>query len=135
MKYCSNCGVSLTGSAASFCSECGKRVSKKVEKKARAAQKPPKKRSLFAPRTEESNCEESEENIHESEEIQTEAQVDVRSVGLQDVNYDGYYNDVLPEDEGYIKEKIEPELIKRIALIVGVMLLVVILSVLLMRVL
>ena len=129
MKYCSFCGAPLMGSAVSFCSECGKRVQKKARRNVISI------KGLFAPRSEKSNHEKPEKNLHELKEIRPDTQEDSPSVDPRDVNYDGYYNDVLPEDEGYIRERIEPELIKRIALVVGGMLLVVILSVLIMNVL
>jgi len=135
MKFCSFCGAPLAGSAVSFCSECGKRVQKKAERKAPSIRNLRIKGKLFATRLDKPNYEEADDSIYKSEEIPADTQETAPPIDPQDVNYDGYYNDVLPEDEGYIRERIEPELIKRIAFVIGGMLLVVILSVLIINVL
>lgn len=43
----------------------------------------------------------------------------------QNENYDGYYDDVLPEDEGRYSEGIDRGLVKKIVLIIGMVLLIV----------
>ena len=52
-----------------------------------------------------------------------------------DVNYDGYYNDVKPIDAGHHGDRMDPELIKKIILLVvgalGVILLAIVLMTLL----
>ena len=50
-------------------------------------------------------------------------------------DYDGYYDDIESEDNGYIKEKIDPELVKRIAIIAGVTIVIIILAILVMNLL
>lgn len=35
-----------------------------------------------------------------------------------DINYDGYYNDVQPVDAGQLGERMDPELVKRIVLLI-----------------
>ena len=52
-----------------------------------------------------------------------------------DVNYDGYYDDVQPIDAGQLGERMDPELIKRIILLVVGALGVIILATVLMSVL
>jgi len=52
-----------------------------------------------------------------------------------DVNYDGYYDDVLPVDAGQQGERMDPELIKRIVLLIVGALGVIILAAVLMSVL
>ena len=52
-----------------------------------------------------------------------------------DMNYDGYYDDVLTDDDGRTKEKLDPELIKRIALIAVGAVVLVVLSIIIMAVL
>lgn len=52
-----------------------------------------------------------------------------------DENYDGYYDNVPTADNGQTKEPLDPELIKRIALIAGGAVVMVILSIIIMYVL
>jgi len=52
-----------------------------------------------------------------------------------DMNYDGYYDDVLTDDDGRTKEKLDPELIKRIGLIAVGAVVLVVLSIIIMAVL
>lgn len=52
-----------------------------------------------------------------------------------DENYDGYYDDVPTIDDGQTKEKLEPELIKRIVLVAVGAIVMIILSVVIMYVL
>lgn len=46
------------------------------------------------------------------------------SLGQED-DYDGYYDDILPADEGRFSEGIERGLVKKIVLIIGMVLLIV----------
>lgn len=52
-----------------------------------------------------------------------------------DVNYDGYYNDIQPIDAGARGERMDPELIKRIGLVILCAVGAIILSVALMMLL
>ena len=47
----------------------------------------------------------------------------------KDDGYDGYYDDVLPLDYGKLNEGMNLELVKRMSIVIGVMLLIVILCV------
>jgi len=187
MKYCFNCGAPLVGSAASFCSECGKAMplqkevphepiqgSTPVVAKNEHSTSPqtqtevmpqpedingavslqPSDDSAEAPTPDEFGAQTSipeDENGFASEsgeqtdvkdefsedtteESDAEQQPDT-SINPQDDGYDGYYNDIMPEDEGYIKERLEPELIKRIAFVIAGVIVVVLLSVLIMNLL
>ena len=109
MKYCPYCGTQATVGA-SFCMECGKslkEVCPRVEETSAEAKKASRR---FKPKKQVADIspEESAE-----EELKTEPQ--------PGDGYDGYYDDVRPLDEGEEREKIDTELIKKIAvLIVGV---------------
>ena len=52
-----------------------------------------------------------------------------------DVNYDGYYDDIKPVDAGVRGEGVDPELVKRIALIILGAIVVITLSIILMMLL
>jgi uncharacterized membrane protein YvbJ len=53
----------------------------------------------------------------------------------RDEGYDGYYDDVLPVDNGHIRSRRAPELIKRIALITVGAIIIIALSIALMYIL
>ncbi len=105
MKYCPYCGADLINSTVSFCAECGESLKEPPAprpKKEKKSKKPKKIKKV--PR---------EEFI---EEIQTESEEP-----LQD-DYDGYYDDVRPADSSVIRQTVDKELIKKVAmLIVGVL--------------
>lgn len=117
MKYCPYCGADLIEGAVSFCTECGKelppakRESKQSEsgKKKAPKKKPDKKKSKKAPVTTESE--------------------------IIDDGYDGYYNDVLPSDEGRRREGIDKELVKKISILLVCLFAIIAMCVVLMYVL
>ena len=89
MKFCPHCGASLPGGAASFCPECGKPLPARNAAGARERKKrQPQQKPLRRP------------------------------VNPMDVNYDGYYNDIQPIDAGARGEGMDPELVKRIGLVI-----------------
>mgnify|MGYP003196172656 CR=1 FL=1 len=90
MKFCPYCGASLVGGAASFCAECGKQI---PVHGAKSTSMPPlrKHRSIGAEKRQ----------------------------GSMDINYDGYYNDVKPIDAGQQRDRLDPELIKKVILLVA----------------
>ena len=98
MKYCPYCGAVLVNGAVSFCAECGKAL----------------------PETE------KKEEIHEPPnppKQKTESLGARRPVPKDD--YDGYYDDILPIDEGRFSEGIDRMMIKKILFIIGMVLLIV----------
>ena len=52
-----------------------------------------------------------------------------------DEDYDGYYEDIMPADNGHTRDRLDPELIKRAVLIAAGAFVIIILSVFLMYVL
>jgi uncharacterized Zn finger protein (UPF0148 family) len=124
MKFCPFCGAFLVGGTASFCPECGKAVTSLARtglaEKRQNKKHTKKKQSLFRatppPVKPKSNKQ--------------------RTRGTADENYDGYYDDVPVSDNGQrAADKFEPELVKRIALVAGGALVIVILCVLAMSLL
>lgn len=112
MKFCPYCGVSLPGNAASFCPECGKPLPNKKAVSTRQQRKLP-----------------SHPRPHQKPRPRT------KPVNPMDINYDGYYDDIQPVDAGIRREGVDPELVKRIILVilgaVGVIVLAIILMMLL----
>lgn len=123
MKYCPFCGEAFTGDGTSFCSECGKaavmparpqRAPQTQNKKRQAKNGPPPVRPGPGKRN--------------GQEISRR-----RRRNPMDEGYDGYYDDVPTSDSGRQPgERFEPELAKRIILVAGGFLAVVILSVVIM---
>ena len=107
MKYCPYCGASLAGGAAPFCAECGESLrfsGKKPTKEKKTGNKRAGKG--FPPEPEPPDP--------------------------RDEDYDGYYDDVLPSDDGHTRDRLDPEIVKRAVLIAAGTLVIVVLSVILM---
>ena len=117
MKYCPFCGADLIEGAVSFCTECGKELppakpeAKQSEsgKKMSSKKKTGKKKNKKVPVT-----------------IEPEI--------IED-GYDGYYNDVLPLDDGRRREGVDKELIKKIAILLVCLFAIIAVCVVLMYVL
>lgn len=160
MKYCPFCGATLLGGAASFCPECGKPIPEAVltqpdelmdnieriipwtgdpaespvpateesmprsngsrsdSKKQQGSTKKKKLKPKSAPKKKKKRKPTAAERFNKSE--------------IVDENYDGYYNDVRPVDNGHEKEKMDPELIKKIFMVAGGAALVIMLAIVMM---
>lgn len=121
MKFCPYCGAELE-IAASFCPECGKRlsgVSKRVRKKSG--------RNAKVPHTPPNHVEPEEETVPMREVSPGETESEDEEMETEDHEdpYDGYYDDVLPPDVDRGREGPDMELIRRISLVVGGVLLVI----------
>lgn len=94
MKFCPYCGAELIEGAVSFCSECGEKLvaPPQTEKKTKKNPKP------------------SNVPIVEPEPETTEHEDDA-------LGYDGYYDDVLPEDDTEVRQGLDKKLVKNIALL------------------
>lgn len=117
MKYCPYCGASIAGGAASFCSECGKKIPAKPEMNARMStmQKPLRRRPTPPHRKTHTK---PGSRPHPSN----------RKQDPMDINYDGYYDDVQPIDAGQQSDRMDPEMIKQVALLLCGAVLVIILA-------
>lgn len=119
MKYCPYCGADLIEDAVSFCAECGKQLPAGQMQKEKSKEKPEiKKASKKKKKT-------SIKKAESSTEDET----------VVDDGYDGYYDDIRPIDEGHEREGVDKELIKKIAIIIGVLFVVIAACVALMYVL
>jgi hypothetical protein len=149
MKYCPYCGTVLVDGAVSFCMECGKElpVSEKKEqipeksnqseqqgKSEREIQheKKSSRRQKREPLYEEKGKERKMDRASEKIELleppkrpkqQPESSAVTSSIPKDD--YDGYYDDILPADEGRFSEGIDRGLVKKIVLIIVMVLLIV----------
>lgn len=154
MKYCPYCGTVLIDGAVSFCAECGKKlpVSGKTEetleksnqseqqekskpqqqlhheKKSRRTQKGKMLHGETVKERKEDKAD--EEPIKPSEapkrlKQQPEPPVETSADFIPEDDYDGYYDDILPADEGRFSEGIDRGLINKVVLIIGMVLLIV----------
>lgn len=126
MKFCPYCGAPLVGSAVSFCTECGNPLpgQKDTGRQARRpGRKPAEKR--VRPRRKKAQ----EKPTPHSQPAQQPSAGQRRK---KDESYDGYYDDVRPVDAGQEKERMDPQLVKRIVLLVSGAVALIILSAVLM---
>ena len=108
MKYCPHCGAALPDSAVSFCPECGKSMPESTSgatmpdkpAKEKKSRKNAKKKKVTPPRR--SKTEPPPED-----------------------DYDGYYNDRLPIDEGHRRDGMEKNIIKKVVALVLCLLVVI----------
>lgn len=162
MKYCPYCGAALLGSAVSFCAECGKSIPKKSptqaeepggrqepplpkldsqwEETAAANKEPPypgekPKTGLIGKlfRNGRKDKPRKQKNISKKEKHRKDPpSEDDTPPDPQDEGYDGYYDDVSPLDNGHEKERMDPELVKKIIMVAGGAALIIILSIVVM---
>ena len=140
MKYCPYCGAALADGAASFCMECGKKIPETggaARETEQAPQLPrqPKKSSANARKKKGRSGRTSARGTHLKEDAlrsRTPKDTLASPVVEHDDGYDGYYDDVLPPDLGRTREGVDKTLVKRIGLLVGIVLLVVVLCVLML---
>ena len=150
MKYCPYCGTILVDGAVSFCAECGKAlpVSKKKEeipeKSNQAEQRGKSKPQQDIQHEKKSRRRQKREPLSEKgvKEVDMSGKKKVRQPeplqrpkqqsespaftnSIPEDDYDGYYDDVLPIDEGRFNEGLDKGLIKKILYIIITVLLVV----------
>lgn len=119
MKYCPYCGADLIEEAFSFCAECGKQLPAGKAQKEKPKEKPEIKKA----------SKKKKKKPIKKAESSTEDETVV------DDGYDGYYDDIRPIDEGHERQGVDKELIKKIAIIIGVLFVVIAACVALMYVL
>lgn len=162
MKYCPYCGAALLGSAVSFCSECGKSIPKTPQTQteepadnqepllpkldgqweetaaANEEPQPPGEKSKTGligklSRNGRKDKPRKQKNISKKEKPRKgQSPEDDAPPDPQDDGYDGYYDDVRPLDNGHEKERMDPELVKKIIMVAGGAALIIILSIVVM---
>jgi uncharacterized Zn finger protein (UPF0148 family) len=146
MNYCPTCGASLLGGTVNFCSDCGDNLSLdtktpkqsrevphtesernpseitvKSKRKTKQFKQRPVKKSAKKPQNSKSNL--------PTEPIESSGD---KTLEQNDDGYDGYYDDIKPLDDGCIRDRSDPELVKRIVMIAAGAFAIVILSVVMM---
>lgn len=106
MRFCPYCGAPLVGSAASFCSECGKQLPRKTSKLGQDERKQAAARKGSAKRAKKGKG---------TRPLRDNASRPKKAAKRKaDDNYDGYYNDIQPVDADIMQDRLDPDLIKRI---------------------
>ena len=120
MKYCPYCGTELVNGAASFCTECGKSLQESTEKVVPRKEKKTPQIDEKKPRPKKKRTAKTKngfgirpDDVLSHKEIQ------------EDFGYDGYYDDIVPSDIDREREGIDKELVKRISIITGVVLIII----------
>ena len=159
MKYCPYCGTVFIDSAVSFFMECGKKLpikdeessaaqnndhdevvqeavglgteSQKEKTSGKRSQKSSQERNVT--RVKERSVKKKRKPLHLPEEksrsVEPAKEPEQISETGPEVDYDGYYDDILPADEGRFSEGMDKNLIKKVIVILGVVLLIVALCV------
>lgn len=104
MKFCPYCGSELVGENAVFCMECGKQMPERNQ------QEPSNTQNDFE---EKRNREDSADSTPVLDDRESQEPV----VTDPDVGYDGYYDDVIPDDHGNIRSGVDKQLIKKIVVL------------------
>lgn len=159
MKYCPYCGTVLVDGAVSFCMECGKKLpikdeerglsqnidhneatpkvagfgmqSRKEEMTGKRSQKASQKRNVTRVKKQITKKKRRSPELPEEESRSVEPAKEpeqISETGPED-DYDGYYDDILPADEGRFSEGMDKNLIKKVIAIIGAVLLIVALCV------
>ena len=117
MKYCPYCGADLIEGAVSFCAECGKELppAKAEAKQSQSGKKKTPKKKL---------------DKKKSKKVPVTPEPEIIEDG-----YDGYYDDVRLSDEGWRREGIDKELVKKISILLVCLFAIIAVCVVLMYVL
>ena len=103
MKFCPYCGADLPDDAAAFCMECGKAIPEKEQQTEPEVKKPPKKKEK--PKKEKGSKKNKQPQVPDEPETPV------------DDGYEGYYDDVLPEDADTVGQGIDKQLLKKVAVL------------------
>lgn len=106
MKYCPYCGTELLDEAAPFCAECGKPMPDRNTREAKLDPAPVEQPEKTV------QTDAAEEEVHD------EAPPEEQSEQDPNAGYDGYYDDVLPDDSGDIRTGVDNQLVKKIVVLV-----------------
>ncbi len=162
MKYCPYCGTALVDGAVSFCMECGKELpikdagrgisqsgdnegvpqetaefsmeSEKEKADGKRSQKLLRKQNVTRAKEQSAKTKQRTLNLPEEERQALELSKEPGQISETDPedDYDGYYDDILPADEGRFSEGMDKNLIKKVIGIIGAVLLIVAVCVLMM---
>ena len=99
MKFCPYCGAELPDETIAFCAECGKALPEKEQQSEQEEKTPPKKKK----------------KPKKTAKKKKQAAAPAEPETPVDDGYDGYYDDVLPEDINAVGQGIDKQLVKKVA--------------------
>lgn len=108
MKYCPYCGADLPDSAVSFCMECGNAL---PDEKKGDVQPEKKEHRPIKKKTCPKKC--------KRKVSKPTAETTAEKTPVAEEDYDGYYDDVLPMDTGRQREGIDRSIVKKIAILIS----------------
>lgn len=106
MKYCPYCGTELWDEVASFCAECGKPIPD------RNARDPKPEPEAFVQPEKANRTYTAEQEVQEGVPLAEQSEADPNT------GYDGYYDDVLPDDDGNVRTGVDKHLVRKIIVLV-----------------
>lgn len=112
MKYCPYCGGELINSAASFCTECGKSLPAETQDASIKHEKNQTHNEHRRKHTKKARV----TGRHEEQFVS--ADLEKKAEKRKEDDYDGYYDDIRPLDEGGGREEIDKDIIRKILLLV-----------------
>lgn len=118
MKYCPYCGKELANPAASFCTECGEALSSAVPEEALVTEAQREKKKSRKKHVKKKRY------AGKTKRPAVPVKAGEASEPVREDDYDGYYDDVRPFDEGGGREEIDKALVKKIILVVVCVLLI-----------
>lgn len=104
MKFCPYCGSELAGEDAVFCMECGKQMPERNPQESESPQNDVEEKG-------------HQEDTPDSQPVLDEGETQEPVETDPDAGYDGYYDDVMPDDHGNIRTGVDKQLIKRIVVL------------------
>lgn len=116
MKYCPYCGEALADPQVSFCPECGKILAGAI---------PPSDSERPAPEKNQNRVAKRKKDRKRKSAQSASPEMEATKSSTQDEGYDGYYDDILPSDDGGSRDGIDKGLVKKIVLLLGIVLLVI----------
>lgn len=130
MKYCPYCGGELSSPQASFCTECGEPLSAETPDALTGTKNSRKQREKQRERPQ--KCKKKKRTAGRPARQAAPADAEQEPAQTKEEDYDGYYDDVLPWDEGGGREELDKDVVKKILLLVAGVLLVAVACVALM---
>ncbi len=108
MKYCPYCGADLPDGAVSFCMECGNAL-------------PDEKKSDVQPEKKEHRPikKKTRPKKRKRKVSKPAGETPAEKTPVAEDDYDGYYDDVLPMDTGRQREGIDRSIVKKIAILIS----------------
>lgn len=122
MKYCPYCGGELLSPQASFCTECGEPLSVETPDAPAGTQNSRKQKEKQKERPQKHRKKKRPAGRPAREAVPADTEQEPEQTEEED--YDGYYDDVLPWDEGGGREELDKDVVRKILLLAAGVLLV-----------